>query len=77
MSSSRVIRAMLRVLLAMSIVLSGGCAYFHPAFVTNPHAAQSEKGVLVCERQSLTRSNCAVMSHQDVSRLLSETTARY
>jgi hypothetical protein len=59
------------------IVLSGGCAYFHPAFVTNPQAAQSENGVLVCERQSLTRSNCAVVSHQEISRLLSETTARY
>ena len=72
-------RVMLHVVVGVGIAMISGCAYFHPAFVTNPRVqtAQSSNGVLVCERHSLGRSDCAVMSHEEISRLLSETTARY
>jgi hypothetical protein len=74
--------ALLRAILATSVLLSSGCAYFHPAFVTNasqlqPPAAQGERGVLVCERHSLTRKDCTVMPQSEVTRLLSEVTGRH
>jgi hypothetical protein len=71
----------MRVIVAASVLLSSGCAYFTPAFMTQPSQlrarAQLEEGVLVCERQSLTRKECTVMPHSEVSRMLSEGFGRY
>jgi hypothetical protein len=86
MSSGRVLSkvggATLRVVFAAAVLTSGGCAYFHPAFMTNAsrlHAAgaSGEGGVLVCERLSLTRSDCAVMPRSELNHMLSEMTGRY
>ena len=86
MSSSRVLSKVgsvtLRVVFAAAVLSSGGCAYFHPAFVTNPSrlhtaGASAEGGVLVCERLSLTRSDCAVMPRSELNHMLSEIVGRY
>jgi hypothetical protein len=75
---SRRIVSVLRFGVVASIALgSGGCAYFHPAFVTNPQVAKSEDGVLVCERRTLTQSDCAVVPRREISRLLAEMTAGF
>ena len=86
MSSSEVLPkagAMLRIVMCftagVSVLVSSGCAYFHPAFITNPSraSAATERGMLVCERLSLTRSDCSVVSHSEVNRMLSEISGRY
>ena len=74
--------AMLRVTIAAGALVSSGCAYFHPAFVTNASplsaaATSGERGVLVCERRSITRQQCGVMSHSEVHRLVAELARHY
>jgi hypothetical protein len=64
----------MRLAVAASVLLSSGCAYFHPAFATHPPRqsanALGESGVLVCERHSLTRKDCTVMPRSEVTRML-------
>jgi len=69
--------ALLRVIVSVGVLGSGGCAYFTPAFVTHPSRAAAERGVLVCERLSLVRSECALVPESEVSRTLSEISSRY
>jgi hypothetical protein len=67
---------MLRVLCVAAALPGYGCAYFHPAFMTQPAsvkaAAQQAQGVLVCKRESLTRQSCGRMSRQELSHALSD-----
>jgi hypothetical protein len=60
---------MLRVIVGTSVVLSSGCAYFHPAFMT-------DRGVLVCHRDSLRRSACSVVARSELDQVLTEQTYR-
>ncbi len=69
--------ALLRVIVSVGVLSSGGCAYFTPAFVTHPSRAAAERGVLVCERLSLVRSECSLVPESEVSRTLSEISGRY
>lgn len=73
---SNIGRAVLRVLVATSVLSTTGCAYFHPAFVTQPsraeRAALAGDGILVCERVSLTRKDCTVLPRGEVTRALAE-----
>ena len=77
---SRVHVTMLRVILSASALMSSGCAYFHPAFITNASSLQTQArakdGVLVCERHSLAGSDCAVMPHSEVMQVLDEIAGR-
>jgi hypothetical protein len=80
--SSRVRRCnvagvILRIIVGTSVVMSSGCAYFHPAFMTNASRVSGTKsiqgqGVLVCERYSLRRSACTVMPRSDLEQMLNE-----
>jgi hypothetical protein len=67
---------MLRIIVGTSVVMSSGCAYFHPAFITNASQLSASKsaqeGVLVCERHSLRRSACTVMPRSDLQQVLNE-----
>jgi hypothetical protein len=75
--------AILRIIIGASALVTTGCAYFHPAFVTNPSqlsanaTAFGERGVLVCERHSLRRKDCTVMPYSEVERLFSDALQRY
>jgi hypothetical protein len=79
---SKIAGVALRVVVGVSVVLSSGCAYFHPAFMTNTSrlsgatSKQAERGVLVCERQSLRRSACSIVERSELNRLLTEQTYR-
>ena len=79
---SKVAGAMLRVIVGTSVVLSSGCAYFHPAFMTNTSqlssatSKQAERGVLVCHRQSLRRSACSIVERSELDQVLTEQTYR-
>jgi hypothetical protein len=74
---------MLRAIIGAGVLLSSGCAYFHPAFVIHPSplrsnaAASGERGVLVCERYSLTRKDCTVMPYSEAKQLLFEALGHY
>jgi hypothetical protein len=67
---------MLRLIVGTSVVMSSGCAYFHPAFITNAsqlsRTKSAQEGVLVCERQSLRRSACRVMPRSELQQVLNE-----
>jgi hypothetical protein len=76
-SRSKVGIALLCVIVSVGVLGSSGCAYFTPAFVTHPSRAAAERGVLVCERLSLVRSECSLMPQSEVSRMLSEISGRY
>jgi hypothetical protein len=75
--------AIVRVIIGASALVTSGCAYFHPAFVTNPlqlsanATAFGERGVLVCEGHSLSREDCTVMPYSEVERLFSDALQRY
>ena len=72
---------MLRVTIAAGVLVNTGCAYFHPAFVTNASplsaASSRERGVLVCERRSIAHERCGVMSRSEVHRLVAEMPRHY
>jgi hypothetical protein len=75
-------RAILRFVFAAAIAATSGCAYFHPAFVSEPSriaqaAALAKDGLEVCERQSLTRTECTVMPREEVNRIFAETFGRH
>ena len=67
---------MLRIIVGTSVVMSSGCAYFHPAFITNASqlsgAKSAPEGVLVCERQSLRRSACTLVPRSELQQVLNE-----
>ena len=73
---------MLRVIVGTGVVLSSGCAYFHPAFMTNASqlsgaaSKPTDRGVLVCHRDSLRRSACSVVERSELDQILTEQTYR-
>lgn len=68
----------LRVIVGAGVLASTGCAYFNPAFITNASplraaaATTGERGVMVCQRRSITRSECDVVPQSEVNRFLAE-----
>lgn len=73
---------MLRVTIGAGVLVSTGCAYFHPAFVTNASPLKAattvrERGVLVCERRAIAHQRCGVMSHGEVHRVMTQMARHY
>ena len=67
-----VVRVGMRSIAVASVLMLTGCAYFHPAFMTNASAARmpAQEGVLVCERRTLREADCTRMSRTEVREFL-------
>jgi len=74
------VRAVAVSIATASLFTLSGCAYFHPAFMTNASLARSHQqqtGVLVCERPSLRKANCTRMSRSEIQQFLDTQWPRY
>jgi len=68
-----------RAIAVAGVLMLSGCAYFHPAFMTNASLRQvpAEQGVLVCERTSLRKADCRRVSRAELREFLESQTQHF